>query len=131
MIGCANKAVARELCHKHRNQTPIAIPNMNPAAAAAAAAEPAIPNPIPTPTPTIAPKDPDVTTGTPVQVTLADGSKQIAHILRRDKATGKYNVEYEDKTVIAPSTAIERGQLNLLSIELQYERQEMRRQIWL
>ena len=64
-----------------------------------------------------------------MQVTLADGSSQSAHILRRDEATGKYDLEYEDKTVVAPSTAIERGQLKLLTIEQQYERQQLRLQV--
>ena len=64
-----------------------------------------------------------------MQVMLADGSTHIARILRRDEATGKYDLEYEDKTVVAPSTAIERGQLKLLTIEQQYERQQLRRQL--
>ena len=114
--GCTTSARARGLCFKH---------GANTVAATVATITTTIS------IPTTAQRDPDVTTGTPVQLVLADGSTTIAHILRQDNATGKYDVEYEDSTVIAPSTAIERGQLNLLTIEQQYQRQQLRRQIQL
>ena len=56
--------------------------------------------------------------GTAVEVSLADGSTQKAFILRRDKVLKTYDVQFDDKTVTAPSTNLARPCIRVIAVDL-------------